>query len=232
VDRSEYMAMVGSLMYLSITNRPDISFAVSQLSRFMQNPGVKHVTAAKRIFRYIRGTPNYGLKFDGKWITGGDKTMKITALCDADWGGEIDERKSRTGYFVYINGCIVSYSSKIQKTVSLSSAEAEYYAISVAAQEISWIRQVLAEIMLGSVEFEIPVLKCDNRAAISISSKDVHHDRTKHIDIRHHFIRDEISQKRLQIEWTSTKEQVADILTKPLGAILFQRFRDEIVFKY
>ena len=84
--------------------------------------------------------------------------------------------------------------------------------------------------MLGTVAFDIPALKCDNRAAISISSKDIHHDRTKHIDIRHHFIRDEIKDKRLEIEWTSTKEQVADILTKPLGAILFQQFRDQIVY--
>lgn len=231
VDRSEYMALVGTLTYLCTTTRPDISFAVSQLSRFMQNPGEKHVTAAKRILRYIRGTPGYGLKFKGSSELGG-KRINVTALCDADWGGDTDERKSRTGFVVLINGCIVSYSSKMQKTVSLSSAEAEYYAISLAMQEILWIMQVLREMLLDVVEFEIPILKCDNRAAISISSKDIHHDRTKHIDIRHHFIREEVHQKRIRLEWTSTKEQVADILTKPLGAILFQRFRDQIVFKH
>jgi len=223
-------------MYLAITTRPDIMFAVSQLSRFMQNPGEKHVTAAKRVLRYIRGATGYGLKFDGKQIPGEanpkpKQKLSITVDCDADWGGELDERKSRSGYLVRINGSIVSYASKIQKTVALSSAEAEYYAISVAAQEIAWISQVLSEILMGTMEHSIPILHCDNRAAISISSKDIHHNRTKHIDIRHHFIRDEIQQKKLQIEWISTKEQVADILTKPLGNILFQGFRDLIVTK-
>jgi hypothetical protein len=231
IDKSEYMAMVGSLMYLSITTRPDICFAVSQLARYMQKPGRKHVVAAKRVMRYIRETPNHGLKLDGKILEGGHQKMRITALCDSDWGGEGDERKSRTGYLIKINGCIVSYSSKIQKTVSLSSAEAEYYAISVTVQELLWIGQVLRELMMDTVQLETPLLWCDNRAAIAISNNDIHHDRTKHIDIRHHFIREEVNQKRLKIEWISTKEQVADIMTKPLGVAPFQEFRDKIVFQ-
>jgi hypothetical protein len=230
IDRSEYMAMVGSLMYLAVTTRPDIGFSVSQLARYMQNPGKKHVVAAKRVMRYIRGTPNHGLRFAGQQSPNGERTMKIQALCDADWGGELDERKSRSGYLIYVNGCLVSYSSKLQKTVSLSSAEAEYFAISVATQEIIWIHQVLTEVTMGTVPVDTPVLQCDNRAAIAISSDDIHHERTKHIDIRHHFIREEVKQRRLVIEWIGTKEQIADIMTKPLGTLLFERFRDTIVF--
>jgi hypothetical protein len=233
VDRRQYMAMVGSLMYLSITTRPDISYAVSQLSRYMQFPGAKHVVAAKRVMRYIKGTPNHGLRFDGRIMQQQEEQQKkitIAALCDADWGGEGDERKSRSGYIVKINGCIVAYASKMQKTVALSSAEAEYYAISAAIQEVTWIYAVLKEVLMGTISIDVPLLWCDNRAAISISKNDIHHDRTKHIDIRHHFIRDEINAKRLTIQWISTKEQMADILTKPLGTILFQQFRDGIVF--
>jgi transposase InsO family protein len=232
VDRSEYMAMVGSLMYLAVTTRPDIGFAVSQLARYMQSPGKRHVVAAKRVMRYICGTPNHGLRFDGASSENGQKTMMIQAQCDADWGGELDERKSRSGYLIHVNGCLVSYSSKLQKTVSLSSAEAEYFAISVALQEIIWIRQVLTEVLMGTVPVATPVLQCDNRAAIAISSNDIHHERTKHIDIRHHFIREEVKQKRLILEWIGTKDQAADIMTKPLGTQLFEKFRDAIVFNW
>ena len=146
------------------------------------------------------------------------------------WGGELDERKSRSGYLIRVNGCLVSYSSKLQKTVSLSSAEAEYFAISVALQEIIWIRQVLTEVLMGTVPVATPVLQCDNRAAIAISSNDIQHERTKHIDIRHHFVREEVKQKRLALEWIGTQDQAADIMTKPLGTQLFEKFREVIVF--
>lgn len=234
INAEQFRAMVGALMYLSITTRPDIACAVSQLSRYMANPGRKHIIAAKRILRYLKGTSRYGLKFDGglcrSYFNDSNKQITITALCDADWGGDPDERKSRTGYIIKVNGCIVSWTSKLQKTVSTSSAEAEYMAISSTVKEIIWIQQVLQEITGNTVTMETPLLYCDNQAAIAISKNDIHHDRTKHIDISHHFIRQKVKEQKLILEWISTKEQVADILTKPLGSILFQQFRDKIVF--
>lgn len=144
------------------------------------------------------------------------KGLTINAYCDADWGSDPEDARSTTGYIIQLNGCTISWCSKKQKTIALSSAEAEYMALVEAIKEIIWIKQLLSE-MVPLVNIVSTHLYCDNQAAIAISKNDVHHDRTKHINIRYHFIREVISNKEVELHWIATTDQLADIFTKPLG---------------
>ena len=227
IDSKLYQSIVGGLMYASISTRPDISHAVNMISRYLGNPGEKHLSAAKRILRYIKGTTNIGLTFTASEST---DQISITAYADADWAGDIDERKSTTGYVIMIGDCPVSWVSKKQSTISLSSAEAEYMAISSTTQEIKWIRQLLNELHI-CYQQEPTILNIDNQAAIAISENDVHHARTKHIDIRHHFVREAIKNKEIQLKWVSTHDQLADIFTKGLLKVRFHYLRQLITCK-
>lgn len=223
VDLKLYQSIVGALMYAAISTRPDICHAVNMISRYLCNPCETHLSAAKRVLRYIKGSTTVGLTFDGSH----NQNVSITAYADADWAGDLDDRKSTSGYVIKIGDCVVSWISKKQPTVSLSSAEAEYMAISAAVQEITWIRQLLNEIHFNQPEAS--VLRIDNQAAIAISENDVHHARTKHIDIRHHFVRDYIKNKQVQLKWISTQDQLADIFTKGLSKIRFNHLRKLLV---
>ena len=139
IDRSEYISMVGSLLYASTSTRPDISYSVGVLSRYMHNPGLQHVVACKRVLRYMKGTTDIGLEYNTSNIKPDE--FNIEAYTDADWAGDIDERRSTTGWIIKLNGCTVSWSSKRQTTPALSTAEAEYMAVSAVVQEIQWMRQ-------------------------------------------------------------------------------------------
>ena len=190
------------------------------VSRYLGNPSEQHLLAAKRILRYIKGSTNVGLTFQGQ----NSNQISITAYADADWAGDLDDRKSTTGYVIMIGDCVVSWVSKKQSTISLSSAEAEYMAISSTVQEIKWIRQLLNELYI-CYQNEPTILNIDNQAAIAISENDVHHARTKHIDIRHHFVRESIKNKEIQLKWVNTQNQLADIFTKGLLRIRFNYLR-------
>jgi Reverse transcriptase (RNA-dependent DNA polymerase) len=218
-----YMNLVGSVLYAAITTRLDIAYAVNLVSRFMQNPGEAHWKASKRILRYLHGTKKTGLVFKSN----GSKELSIEAYSDADWGGDQDDRKSTTGFVITINGSVVSWLSKKQSTVALSTAEAEYMAISATVQEVNWIKQLLVELELP---VKLPVkLLCDNQAAIQISTNDVNHSRTKHIDIRHHFVRESVKNKEVDLSWIATDKQLADILTKPLSRSRFEVLRSKLM---
>ena len=227
MEDKPYNSLIGSLLYASISTRPDISHAVNVLSRFLKNPGEKHWIAGKRVLRYLKGTTSFGLKYDGK--TNYDDQFKITAFTDADWAGDINDRKSTTGFIIKINECVINWISKKQSTVALSTAEAEYMSISAAIQEVIWINQLMNE--LGFNVIKPMIVYSDNQSAIAMSNNDVHHNRTKHIDIRHHFIRDIIKQGNVTLDWISTQDQVADILTKPLVSTLFEKLRNQIMMK-
>jgi transposase InsO family protein len=226
-----YEAAVGSLLYASIATRPDISHAVNEVSRYMKNPGIKHWEAVKHILRYLKGTADQSLVYSGKQnpnnSTHTNYAYNIQAYTDADWGGDIDTRKSTTGYVVKLNGDTISWSSKKQATVATSSAEAEYMAIAATAQEVRWVQQLLYEI--HNTHPISTIIYCDNQAAIAISKNDIHHERTKHIDIRYHFIRDYIDKNILVIQWISTENQLADVLTKGLNKILFNKLCNGIM---
>lgn len=218
-----YMNVVGSLLYAALTTRLDIAYAVNLVSRFMKNPGEVHWRACKRILRYLQGTKPTGLMFKGN----DSKELYIEAYSDADWGGDHNDRKSTTGFIILINGSVVGWTSKKQATVALSTAEAEYMAISATVQEVKWISQLLMEL---EFPMKLPIkLFSDNQAAISISTNDINHSRTKHIDIRHHYIRDAIKNKEVELSWVDTNNQVADILTKPLAKSQFDTLRSKLM---
>jgi hypothetical protein len=219
-----YRSIVGSLQYITLSTRPDISFAVNQLSRYIENPGHSHWTAGKRVLRYLKGTTNTGLLYKDYDQNG---NTKIEIFCDADWGGDTADRKSTTGLLVKLNGCVITWLSKKQPTVALSTAEAEYIAIATALQELIWLNQLLEELQLK--DKEVAVLKSDNQAAIAMSNNDVNHSRSKHIDIKYHFIREVLNNKQVELNWVNTKDQQADINTKALDGIGFKRLRDIIM---
>lgn len=224
--RMLYNSMVGSLNYIANTSRPDISYAASLVSRYMQNPGPKHITACKRIMRYLQGTSHIGMTYDGRDDSGaadGGVQIQMDGFCDADWDSDTDDRKSTTGYIIKVNGCTVSWRSKKQQTVALSSSEAEYYGVSEAVREIMFIGSLLREVTLKAPV--VSVLHCDNKSAIAMSHHDTDHNRRKHIDIKHKFIEDELKKKTFSLVWIAGPEQVADILTKALDKVKFNKFR-------
>ena len=188
-EQNTYRAIVGSLIYASISTRPDITHAVNMTSRYMHAPGNMHMTAVKRILRYLSTTKHYCIKYENKNDNNNDDNTKltITGYCDADWGGS-EDRKSTTGYCTFINNNIISWNTKKQQTVALSTAEAEYMAITEVVQEVQWIKQLLEE-MKYNINTPINIY-VDNMSAISIGENDVQHDRTKHIDIKYHYIRE------------------------------------------
>ncbi|KAJ4820740.1 polyprotein [Rhynchospora pubera] len=206
-DATRFRSLIGGLMYLTHT-RPDITHAVSIVARYMQNPTKQHMGAAKRILRYIAGTTSYGL-----WYNAVDGSC-LTGYSDSDWAGDIDDRKSTTGQIFFYGTSIITWSSKKQTTVALSTTEAEYSAVTSAACQGVWLRRLLEE--LSCKEKGATILYCDNQSTIAIGNNPVHHNRTKHIDTRFHFIRDLIEHGVFELQYISTNQQIADALTKPL----------------
>lgn len=217
VDQHRYQSAIGSLMYLSVSTRPDISFAVSSLARFSSNPTKEHWTALKRLLRYLKGTTMFGILY----TKGG--ASECIGFSDADWAGDTNDRKSTSGYVFMLNGGAVSWSSKKQKCVALSTAEAEYVALSSAAQESIWLRQLLME--LGSSPETPTVIFEDNLSTIAMTKNPQFHGRAKHIDIKHHFIREQVSHGTVQLEYCPTTDMTADILTKGLSRETFVKLR-------
>lgn len=204
----EYGAAIGSLMYAAIGTRPDIAFAVQTLSQFTSNPNPSHWTAVKRVFRYLNGTRDLGIIYR----SGGDP--KPYAYTDADWGSNPNDRKSISGnIFLMANGPI-SWSSKKQPTVALSSMEAKYMAESQAARHAIWLRTLFTELQLPYSE--PTTINADNQSAIDYSSNSGHHSRSKHIDIQHHFIREKIISNEIKIQYCASEDNFADFLTKAL----------------
>jgi hypothetical protein len=229
-DVSLLRSIVGSLQYASVSTRPDITHAVNKVARFMAKGGRQHVIAAKRILRYLQGTQHLGLVYqkDEKMvIEGGQKVLTVTGYCDSDWGGDLVDRKSTTGYCVFVNNNLVSWNTKKQTTVATSSAEAEVMAAAAVVSEIMWLKMILGE--LGFMVKTPITVYCDNQSAISITTKDVKHERTKHIDIKYHFVHDEIVSNNIEMKYVSTKDQLADIFTKGLGATAFVKLRDQLM---
>lgn len=209
-----YRQIVGSLLYLSSGTRPDISFAVGHVCRFLQNPGLKHWEAVKTILRYLQGTKDYGIKLGGKH-------QPLRGLVDSDHAGDIDTRRSTTGYVFLLNGGPISWNSKLQSTVALSSTEAEYMALSAATQEALWLKGILESLQYKPVSESVQILG-DNQGSIKLAKNPNNHQRTKHIDVRHHFIRGAISDKQICVDHIPTEINGSDLLTKPLGPLRFK----------
>ena len=208
VNKERYQRLVGRLIYLCHT-RPDITYAVSIVSRYMHDPRSGHMDAVYRILRYLKGSPGKGLWFKKNGHLG------VEGYCDADWASSLDDRRSTSGYCVFVGGNLVSWRSKKQPVVSRSTAEAEYRAMSVSLSELLWLRNLLSELKLL---MNIPMkLWCDNKSAISIANNPVQHDRTKHVEIDRFFIKEKLDEGILKLGFVMSGEQVADCLTKALS---------------
>lgn len=202
-----YRELMGALNYLAMATRPDIAHAVSYFSQFQNNYDETHWRAAKRVLRYLRGTLDFGLTYSRD-------SNPIKGFADADWGGCIVDRKSYSGYAFCLGGAAISWSSTKQKTVALSSTEAEYVSLSEASKEAMFLQGFLRELHFGELS-EICIAG-DNQGALFLAKNPIFHNRTKHIDLRHHFMRDAIKEGRVTVEYLPTELMPADVLTKPL----------------
>jgi uncharacterized membrane protein YciS (DUF1049 family) len=213
VDVTSYRGMIGSLLYLT-ASRPDIMYATCLCARFQADPRDVHLVAVKRIFRYLKGTPNLGIWYPK------ESDFKLIGYTDSDYAGSVVDRKSTSGSCQFLGSRLVSWFSKKQQTVSNSTAEAEYIAAGSCCAQILWIRNQLRD--YGFVLDKIPIL-CDNTSAIAITNNPVQHSRTKHIDIRYHFIREHVMNGTVELFFIPTEEQTADIFTKSIDESTFTR---------
>jgi hypothetical protein len=219
VDATLFKQVVGSLRFICNT-RPDINYAVGSVSRFMSNPKASHMIAAKRILRYLKGTQDFGLAFLKSNM---ESEFELEGFSDSDWCGDKDDRRSTSGYWFRFRNSPISWSSKKQSIVALSSCEAEYVAAAQAACQAVWLESLLDELKINYVK---PVrLNVDNKSAISLARNPIAHGRSKHIETKYHFLRDQVSKEKLTVEHCSTNVQIADILTKPLKADRFKELR-------
>ncbi|KAJ3479322.1 hypothetical protein NLI96_g9143 [Meripilus lineatus] len=202
-----YQAAIGSLMYAAVATRPDIAFAVQTLSQFNTRYSNTHWTAVKHVLRYLKGTRDLG-------ITYGTGDLTLFGYSDADWAQNISDRRSISGFAFLLAGGAISWSSKKQATVALSTMEAEYLALAHASKEALWLRSLLEHLHF-EISGETPIF-CDNQSTIAFAHDHQFHARSKHIDIRHHFIRDHINQKTITVPHVATQDNVADVLTKAL----------------
>ena len=209
-DPEKYRRLVGKLNYLTVT-RPDIAFSVSVVSQFMSSPTIHHWAALEQILCYLKGAPGRGIVYTNHGHT------HIECFSDADWAGSKIDRRSTSGYCVFVGGNLVSWKSKKQNVVSRSSAESEYRAMAQSVCEVIWIYQLLTEVGLKT---SVPAkLWCDNQAALHIASNPVFHERTKHIEIDCHFVREKIQQGLISTGYVKTGEQLGDIFTKSLNGV-------------
>jgi hypothetical protein len=215
-DPTLYRSLAGALQYLTFT-RPDISYAVQQICLHMHAPKTEHMNALKRILRYLQGTMHFGLHMYPSSIS------SLTSYIDANWGGCPDTRRSTSGYCVFLGDNLISWSSKRQPTLSRSSALAEYRGVANVVSESCWIRNLL-------LELHFPIRKatlvyCDNVSAIYLSGNPVQHQRTKHIEMDIHFVREKVARGQARVLHVPSRHQIADIFTKGLPRILFDDFR-------
>ena len=217
VDQKLYQSAVGSLLYLSLATRPDITFAVSNVAKFCAKPSKQHWTAVKRIFHYLKGTQHYGLLYKK------GNSDNCSGFSDADWGGDLDDRKSTSGYVFQIGETAISWRNKKQTCVALSTAEAEYVALSSTAQESLWLQQLLAD--LTKEPTKSMVIYEDNQLAIIMAKDPQFHGRSKHIDIKYYFIREQVTNRSLELKYCKSANMVADIMTKGLTGEYFEKLR-------
>ncbi|GJW31765.1 hypothetical protein Tco_0051797 [Tanacetum coccineum] len=215
IDDTKSRGMIGSLLYLT-ASRPDIMFSVCLCARFQETPKTSHLEAVKQIFRYIKGTSHLGL-----WYPKGTG-LETIVYPDSDHTGNYVDRKSTSGVCTFVGCCLTSWMSKKQTVLAISTTEAEYVSAGKACQQALWMKQDLVdyEVKLN----DVPVL-CDNKGAIDLSKNPVLHSRTKHIEIRHHFLRDNIQKGNISIEKVASEDNIAGILTKPLKREPFNLIR-------
>jgi hypothetical protein len=219
VDPTQFKQIIGSLMYLTAT-RPDLMFAVNMIARFMEHPVESHMMAAKRILRYIKGTLELGILYKK------GEQADLIAYSDSDYGGDIDDRKSTSGYVFMLGSGAVAWSSRKQPIVTLSTTEAEFIAAAHCVCQGIWLKRILDNI--GLKQKQCLTVLCDNSSTIKLSKNPVMHGRSKHIDIRFHFLRNLSSEGSIELVHCASKDQLADVMTKALNLPLFEKFRKQL----
>jgi len=218
VDPSLYRSMIGSLLYLT-ANRPDISFSVGVCARFQENPKESHLTAVKRIIRYVNDTLLYDI-----WCSR-ETNLVVAGYSDANWAGNANDRKSTSGGCFYVRNNLVAWMSKKQASIFLSTTKAEYIVAGSCCTQLLWMKMLLGDYGFSQ---DTMIINCDSTSAINISKNHVQHSRTKHIDIRYHLLRDLVESEVVSLFFIPTENQLPDILTKPLDGSRFESFRKAI----
>ena len=216
MENIPYRNAVGAMIYAATATRPDIANAVGNVSKFMENPNRTHWNAVKRIFRYLNGTKDYGLHY-----TKGCR--KLAGYSDSDFAGDLDTRRSTTGYVFQMGQNTITWNSKRQQTVALSTTEAEYMALCHASKEAIWIQKLLLDLGIENTEI---ILYEDNQGCLALANNPVNHTRTKHIDVQYHFVREKLENEAFKLEYCPTENMLADLLTKPIAKHQFQKLRE------
>ncbi|XP_021735713.1 uncharacterized protein LOC110702318 [Chenopodium quinoa] len=207
-DPEPYQRLIGRLIYLTIT-RPDISFTVHVLSKFMHKPTDVHYQCAVRVLRYLSGTIQQGI------LLASQGSAELKAYCDSDWAGCQSTRRSTSGFCILLGRSPVSWKSKRQSTVAKSTAETEYRSMALTVCEVMWLKELLKD--LGMSKLGTTSIFCDNQAALAIAANPVHHEKTKHVDIDCHFIREKFSDGIIAPTYVHNSQQLADMFTKILS---------------
>ena len=230
MSKIPYREAIGSLLYLSTMTRPDIAAAVSEVCRFAADPGLRHWHAVQHIFRYIQGTINFVLRYRG------GVQVKLFGFADANWATEPDKRRSRGAYVFKLDptSAAISWKSKLQERSAQSSTASEYISASEAAKEATYLRRLLKDLHVIVDEANLLVKETteifeDNKGCISLAKNPVHHERTKHIDVKHHYIRECVEDKTICLTYIPTADQVADLLTKGVTRVILVRLRPQLL---
>ena len=218
-----FQGVIGSLLYLTLGTRPDIAYSVIKLSRYTANPSEEHIIAIKRVLRYIKGTMNYSINYYRS-----NDSHYISAYTDADYAGDLNTAKSTSGYIFYLANGPISWKSKLQTIIAQSTTEAEYIAINASAKEAIYIKSILGE--LGYYKQDKFPIYSDNNGALLLAKNPVFHERTKHISVKYHYIRDLIDKGIIDLIYINTSEQKADGLTKALERVKFKGFLNYLGF--
>lgn len=220
-----YNSLVGSLMYIAQGTRPDIAYSVGALSQHLSHPCLAAWNLGLHVLRYLKGTQSLGLIYNAKdvMIEGNQSWYLPECFTDSDWAGDPNSRRSTTGYCFNLNGAAISWRSRLQPTVSLSSTEAEYRATTEAGQEVVWLRGLLSFISIPQLS---PTVLCsDSTGAVSLTKKAIFHARTKHVEVQYHWIREQVEKKVITLRRIPNQHMFADTLTKPLHPSPFYHFR-------
>ena len=215
-----YRGLVGALLY-TLGSRPDVAAAVRKCSQFMAEGADSHWQAAKQILRYLKGTSTKGVVYTK------EEKFTLKAYCDSDWATDVDDRKSITGYVIYAQGGAIVWKSKKQPTTARSSAEAEYVSLADTVSELLWVLMALKELGV-TVEGEVEIF-IDNQAAQNMAKNPVNQERTKHIDVAYHFVREVVATKVVTLYYINTKNNISDLLTKSTKRVDFQRLVGNLV---
>ncbi|XP_062075027.1 secreted RxLR effector protein 161-like [Humulus lupulus] len=218
VDATLYRSMIGSLLYIT-ASRPDIYFSVGVCARYQSTPTKLHLTAVKRILKYLVGTTDFGLCYSC------DTNISLVGFSDSNWAGNLDYRKSTSGGCFYVGNNLVSWHNKKKNSISLSTAEAEYIAAGSCCIQLLWMKQMLRDYGLC---LDTLTIYCDNTSAINLSKNPVQNSRTKHIDIRYHFLRELVESKLIVLSHVASESQLADLFTKALSSQTFVHLRKSI----